>query len=101
MNNMKKDNYFLLLQRWYLEQCNGDWEHEFGIKIDTLDNPGWSLQIDLTNTTLEEKAFSKLKLDITEDNWVHCWVAEKKFQGGGGPSNLVDLVKIFIEWANS
>jgi len=33
-------NLLQFLQEWYLEQCNGDWEHEFGIKIETLDNPG-------------------------------------------------------------
>ena len=98
---MTDDNYFFYLQEWYLEQCNGDWEHEFGIKIDTLDNPGWSLKIDLTGTPLEEKSFTKIKHDITDDNWIRCWVAEKKFQAGGGPSNLTDLVRIFIEWVNS
>lgn len=102
MNNfMKSDNYFLKLQEWYLEQCDGDWEHEFGVKIETLDNPGWSLHIDLTGTSLERKSFIKIRQDITEDNWIHCWVADNKFQGGGGPQNLVDLVKVFIEWSSS
>ena len=27
------------LQSWYQSQCDGDWEHEFGIRIETLDNP--------------------------------------------------------------
>ncbi|OAX48412.1 hypothetical protein gpAD87_09590 [Paenibacillus sp. AD87] len=38
------------LQNWYLENCNGDWEHSYGVKIDTVDNPGWSVEIDLTDT---------------------------------------------------
>ncbi|MFE2849501.1 Imm53 family immunity protein, partial [Streptomyces scopuliridis] len=29
------------LQNWYTQQCDGDWEHEWGVKIATLDNPGW------------------------------------------------------------
>jgi hypothetical protein len=29
------------IQKWYLEQCNGDWEHSYGIEITTMDNPGW------------------------------------------------------------
>jgi hypothetical protein len=29
------------LQQWYLAQCDGDWEHEWGVQIGTLDNPGW------------------------------------------------------------
>jgi hypothetical protein len=32
-------------QHWYLEQCNDLWEHSYGVKIDTLDNPGWLLVI--------------------------------------------------------
>jgi hypothetical protein len=35
------------LQEWYLEQCDREWEHEYGIKIGTLDNPGWTITIDL------------------------------------------------------
>ena len=29
-----------LLQRWYLERCDDGWEHSYGVRIDTLDNPG-------------------------------------------------------------
>lgn len=28
------------LERWYAAQCNGDWEHTYGVKIGYLDNPG-------------------------------------------------------------
>jgi hypothetical protein len=38
------------LQNWYLAKCDGDWEHEFGISIETLDNSGWMVTIDLSNT---------------------------------------------------
>jgi hypothetical protein len=101
MISTNNDNYFLKLQEWYLKQCDGDWEHEFGIVIDTLDNPGWSLRIDLKGTLLEGKPFTKIKKDLAEDDWVHCWIAENQFQAGGGPSNLVDLIRIFIEWSSA
>lgn len=42
------------LQAWYADQCNEDWEHEWGVKIETLDNPGWSVSIDLEETDLED-----------------------------------------------
>lgn len=32
------------LERWYAAQCNGDWEHTYGITIETLDNPGWTFK---------------------------------------------------------
>jgi hypothetical protein len=34
------------LTQWYLAQCNEDWEHSYGVAIGTLDNPGWSLEVD-------------------------------------------------------
>ena len=43
-------NNFLWLQQWYYGHCNGDWEHGSGIHIDTLDNPGWSITINLEDT---------------------------------------------------
>lgn len=98
---MGYENYYSKLQAWYIQQCDGDWEHEYGVKIDTIDNPGWSLQIDLTGTPQEGKAFERIKIDITENNWVNCWVEENKFQAGGGPLNLDDLIKVFIQWIES
>lgn len=29
------------LTSWYKTQCNGDWEHSYGIEISTIDNPGF------------------------------------------------------------
>jgi hypothetical protein len=100
--NSQGNNAFLLkLQDWYKAQCDGDWEHEFGIKIETLDNPGWSLRIDLAGTSIERKPFRELRQNIAKNNWIQCWIGENKFQGTGGSSNLIDLVKIFIEWASN
>jgi hypothetical protein len=40
------------LQGWYAAHCNGDWEHQNGIEIGTLDNPGGTFQVDLQDTDL-------------------------------------------------
>ena len=40
------------LQNWYHSNCDGGWEHLYGVKIDTLDNPGWSVAIDLEDTEI-------------------------------------------------
>lgn len=37
-------------QRWYEVHCDGDWEHEEGVLIATLDNPGWQVRISLRDT---------------------------------------------------
>lgn len=65
------------LMAWYADQCDGDWEHSYGLALSTLDNPGWRLQIDLTQTYLEGKSFvevSNLEPDI---EWYRCWVEDK------------------------
>lgn len=33
------------IMRWYASQCDGDWEHEHGMSIETIDNPGWALEV--------------------------------------------------------
>ena len=45
-------NVILQLQQWYEAQCNGDWEHHYGISIESQDNPGWRVEIDLKDTPL-------------------------------------------------
>jgi hypothetical protein len=62
------------LQSWYREQCNEDWEHSFGVKIDTLDNPGWMVKIDLRETSLEQKSFAPVSRGDSEADadWIAC-----------------------------
>ncbi len=40
------------IEAWYVSHCDGEWEHEFGIRIATIDNPGWHLEIDIVDTSL-------------------------------------------------
>lgn len=94
MNN----NIFESLQNWYFNQCDGDWEHEFGIKIDTLDNPGWLVEIDLTGTENEGKTFQDVDQQISELDWLQCSVKNKKFIGAGGPKNLSNIISVFLAW---
>ncbi len=35
-----------ILDDFYRRHCNGDWEHDYGVKIETCDNPGWLLTSD-------------------------------------------------------
>ena len=37
------------LQDWTKSQIDGDWEHELGVSISMLDNPGWILSVDVSN----------------------------------------------------
>ena len=49
------------LQQWYSAHCDGEWEHGFGVTIATLDNPGWSVTIDVEGTQLASTPFESVK----------------------------------------
>jgi hypothetical protein len=87
------------IERWYLSHCNGDWEHGHGIKLQTLDNPGWRLKIYLVDTELESRPFQRLEAERNENDWFQCWVKEGFFEAACGPQNLEEVLRIFIEWS--
>ena len=87
-------------QQWYKAQCNGEWEHSCGVGIATLDNPGWSLEIDLADTPLQHKMFTEVKRDYEQaTEWITCFLRGGKFQGACGPEKLEEMLEIFLDWA--
>ncbi len=84
-------NTLRALQEWYISQCNGDWEHQYGVKIGTLDNPGWYLKIDLVDTDLSGKTFPGLEYGVGKNseasgnNWIACKTENDQFVAYGGP----------------
>ena len=44
MDTMKR------LEKWFFSHCDNDWEHDNRIEIYNLDNPGWGVKIDLSDT---------------------------------------------------
>ena len=90
-------NQLTWLQSWFLEQCDGEWEHSYGVRVDTLDNPGWSLEIDLAGTALQDAVQSRRFDERSENDWISYEINEGKFQGYGGPANLTELMDIFQE----
>ncbi|MEV4822293.1 immunity 53 family protein [Micromonospora sp. NPDC049274] len=88
------------LQSWYASQCDGDWEHEWGLKIETLDNPGWSITIDLEETELADREYLRQQLTRGEHDWVMAWTSEKTFHLACGPRNLTEALTLFRDWAS-
>lgn len=84
------------LQHWYSSMCDGTWEHSFGVRIDTVDNPGWSVCIDLPNSVMQ--SFEPCSIERTEDDWLACKVADGCFKGYGGPENLTEILSTFLRW---
>jgi hypothetical protein len=101
MSNLAK------LQEWYFSQCDDDWEHTYQVRVETLDNPGWRLVIDLTDTNLSEKPFAEQSLGMYEqamtsgNEWYHCVVEKNQFIGAGGPRKLEEMIGIFLAWVES
>jgi hypothetical protein len=88
------------LQKWYHSQCDGDREHGNGVKIETLDNPGWKVIIELTDTELAERPFTEVIQNMEhETDWIHCRVRDNKFEGHGGPFKLKEIFEVFLAWA--
>lgn len=90
MENIQK------LQLWYRKQCDGSWEHEYGVSIDTLDNPGWTVVVDLAGTDLESMQMEPVIEENDEDNWLNCKIEDARFIGNGGPLKLHAILGVFL-----
>ena len=83
-----------LIQEWYKNHCNGDWEHEYGVKIETLDNPGWIVSIDLVDTFLQGFEYQYSKKG--EENWIELVSDGEVFRGAGDFLKLDEILDKFI-----
>ena len=84
------------LEGWYVSQCNGTWEHGAGVSLQTLDNPGWSLAVDIAETEWANRPFSRMRIDRSEHNWLQCWLENGRFHAVGGPLNLREMIETFL-----
>jgi hypothetical protein len=84
------------IQNWYQTNCNDDWEHSYGFSIGTLDNPGWSIKIDLAETTLENLQFEK-SIDNGRFDWMTIKTKDKVFEAFCDPTKLTEVLRIFLD----
>jgi len=113
------------LEKWYLDQCNDEWEHRYGVQIGTLDNPGWEVKIELTGTPFESVPFSPIAENVHRSqerpmnesyycwpwapdwvkslepnpaygDWLICKVEDKVYIGAG--NRLEPLLHSFLQW---
>lgn len=83
------------LQEWYLRHCNGNWEHQNGINIYTVDNPGWSISINLRGTSLEGVEIAYSLNEISETEWEGYLISNNIFKGGCSPTRLNNIIEVF------
>jgi Immunity protein 53 len=84
------------LQNWFLTNCDGDWEHNYGISINTLDNPGWTVKIDLVDTCLENLIFEK-QIDNGNFDWLSITVTDRVYNAAGDTNKLSNILEIFLD----
>jgi hypothetical protein len=114
------------LQRWYKSNCDGEREHGNGITIETIDNPGWSIEICLDRTPLASVPFQRVERGEEDDNyddsgkqirpWWVCRVAElvgtypddgEQYSRGlywdayCDPDSLEQVLTVFLDWAEA
>jgi hypothetical protein len=86
------------LQAWYAMQCDGDWEHGYGISITTLDNPGWHVSIELAGTAAASLTLEASETNRSEHDWTVIRRDGDTFDAACGPLNLGEVLHAFRLW---
>jgi hypothetical protein len=97
---MQRDN-LEWLDDWYQSQCNGDWEHSQGVRLEPLDQSGWRLTIHLAGTSAANTSPQCLNLDTPCGEWINCSISADRFQGSGDPRKLEQIIGIFRQWVDA
>ena len=87
------------LQAWYAARCDGEWEHRFGVRLGSLDNPGWQLDVDLVDTNVAGRHFARVERFRDDADWVVAFRDETQFHGACGALQLGELLTTFLDWA--
>jgi immunity protein 53 of polymorphic toxin system len=87
------------LESWLEAHADYRMHEHYGIRIESLDNPGWTVSIDLELTVLESKFFEEMERHVSDRDWVRCWVRDNKFRGVGDTGKLNVILETFKQWA--
>jgi Immunity protein 53 len=90
MNNLKP---LEIIDAWFKMLVNGDWEHHNGIKIETTDNPGWMITLNLPLDL--QKRSDEINYSINQSDEV-----EGMIKNGNLYLYSVDLSVLVNEFAN-
>jgi len=85
------------LERWYVAHCDGEWEHQYGVQIDTLDNPGWSITLDVGD---EAVAFEPVEWEEGTE-WLYARLEDGQIKVACGPRTLrraLQVVREALTW---
>lgn len=83
------------LQKWYLARCDGEWEFREGIKLLSVSNPGWSVEINVSDTPLETVGIPLTQFHNSADDWYGYFLDDALFVGSGDPTKLEVILQVF------
>lgn len=86
------------LTDWFTRHCDGDWEHGSHIRIESLDNPGWALDVSLVGTALDGRVVDWVRSEQDEMRWLHWRSTGDRFEARCGPRELgraLDAFRVF------
>ncbi|MFW6720090.1 immunity 53 family protein [Streptomyces sp. MAR4 CNY-716] len=86
------------LDGWYAAQCDGDWEHGYGVRIETLDNPGWLVRVDLVGTDREGATLAGEPAREDDDAWLHRSADGQVLRVACGPGQLARALRATVEF---
>ena len=59
------------------------------------------MEINLRDTRKQGRVLERIRIDRTEDNWIHYWTENDAFRLCCGPVNLSEGIEIFVRWFES
>lgn len=90
---------FSRIENWYRNRCDGEWEHDGGIRIATLDNPGWIIHVNFCGLDHRfDTSISSRNFERSEDDWAFFSydAAEDELRIACGPANLTEVFEVFF-----
>jgi hypothetical protein len=90
---------------WYIANCDGDWEHQYGFEIVTYDNPAVGIKITFDfNETESNFVFGNIVKDIGDEcDWIRIDISKTdfkgtaNFEGTGSPNNFTKIIDEFFK----
>jgi hypothetical protein len=93
------------LDDWYQRQCNGEWEHSHGMRLESLgsalNTPGWHLTINLAGTSAVNARPQQMSLDTQSGDWLTCSIGAERFEGSGDAHRLEGIIGVFRRWVEA
>lgn len=94
------DSHLEALMSWYAGNCDGDWEHSYGVKIEAPERGGWELEADLLDTAHATDALPRTESRCSDTDWTAVEIRDGVYRAAGGDCTLLELVSgltAFIE----